>query len=258
MTGQHVTPILHADGIFMSYGNYHVLKGVSLQIRRGEVLTLIGASGSGKSTFLRCMNLLEMPKGGFLEICDHRFSFSASGRPPGDSKLVALRLDVGMVFQHFNLFPHMTVLANVMEGPVQVKGTPVDEAKTLAMDLLAKVGLAEKADAYPARLSGGQKQRVAIARALAMKPQVMLFDEPTSALDPEMVGEVLNVIRSLVAEGMTMVLVTHEMDFAADVSSRVGFMNDGVMAETGTPEEILRNPTNERLRGFLNRFHAGH
>ncbi|MCX8998350.1 amino acid ABC transporter ATP-binding protein [Rhizobiaceae bacterium BDR2-2] len=250
--------MLQAESIFKSFGSHDVLKGVSLKVARGEVVTLIGASGSGKSTFLRCMNLLETPKDGFIDICGHRFSFAAAQRPPKDNQLAALRRDVGMVFQHFNLFPHMTVLANVMEGPVQARGTPVAEAKELAMDLLAKVGLSEKADAHPARLSGGQKQRVAIARALAMKPQVMLFDEPTSALDPELVGEVLNVIRSLAAEGMTMVLVTHEMAFAADVSSRVGFMNDGVMAEIGAPGDILRHPSNERLKAFLNRFHAEH
>jgi len=247
--------MLAAKNIHKSFGDNHVLKGASLNVARGEVVTLIGASGSGKSTFLRCLNLLEMPQQGELAIGTHRFAFGAGLRAPDDAKLAALRQNVGMVFQHFNLFPHMTVLGNLTEGPVQVKGLAKAEAEALGRDLLAKVGLADKADAYPSRLSGGQKQRVAIARALAMKPDVMLFDEPTSALDPELVGEVLAVIRSLAAEGMTMVLVTHEMAFAADVSSRVGFMNEGVMAEVGTAEEIIRKPTSERLKAFLSRFH---
>ena len=235
-----------------------MLKGVSLSVARGEVVTLIGASGSGKSTFLRCLNLLEMPQRGELAIGTHKFSFGRGVRPAGDAQLALLRRSVGMVFQHFNLFPHMSVLSNVTEGPVQVKGMAQSEANELGRDLLAKVGLADKADAFPSRLSGGQKQRVAIARALAMKPEVMLFDEPTSALDPELVGEVLSVIRSLAAEGMTMVLVTHEMAFAADVSTRVGFMNDGIMAEIGTPEETISQPRSERLKTFLSRFHETH
>jgi polar amino acid transport system ATP-binding protein len=196
-----------------------------------------------------------MPQQGSIAVGAHRFSFSPGHRPPGDAKLAALRQDAGMVFQHFNLFPHMSVLANVIEGPMQVKGMARHEANALGRDLLAKVGLADKADAFPSRLSGGQKQRVAIARALAMQPEVMLFDEPTSALDPELVGEVLGVIRKLAAEGMTMILVTHEIAFAADVSTRVGFMNDGVMADLGSPEEIIRKPSSERLKGFLSRFH---
>jgi polar amino acid transport system ATP-binding protein len=207
---------------------------------------------------LRCLNLLEMPQQGELAIGAHKFSFGKEVRAAGDAQLALLRRSVGMVFQHFNLFPHMSVLANVTEGPVQVKGMTQAEANDLGRDLLAKVGLADKADAFPSRLSGGQKQRVAIARALAMKPDVMLFDEPTSALDPELVGEVLSVIRSLAAEGMTMVLVTHEMAFAADVSTRVGFMNDGIMAEIGTPEETIRQPRSERLKAFLSRFHETH
>ncbi|WP_283816358.1 amino acid ABC transporter ATP-binding protein [Bradyrhizobium genosp. L] len=248
--------MLVAQNIHKSFGDNHVLKGAALSVARGEVVTLIGASGSGKSTFLRCLNLLEMPQQGELAIGTHRFTFGSGLRAPDDAKLAALRQNVGMVFQHFNLFPHKTVLGNLTEGPVQVKGMAKAEAEALGRDLLAKVGLADKADAYPSRLSGGQKQRVAIARALAMKPDVMLFDEPTSALDPELVGEVLAVIRSLAAEGMTMVLVTHEMAFAADVSSRVGFMNDGIMAETGTAEEIIRAPKSERLKAFLSRFHG--
>ncbi|SEN96424.1 amino acid ABC transporter ATP-binding protein [Bradyrhizobium sp. OK095] len=249
---------LVASNIHKAFGDHEVLKGVSLSVERGEVVTLIGASGSGKSTFLRCLNLLEMPQQGELAIGSHTFVFGRGMRPTGDAQLALLRRSVGMVFQHFNLFPHMSVLANVTEGPVQVKGMARAEANTLGRDLLAKVGLADKADAFPSRLSGGQKQRVAIARALAMKPEMMLFDEPTSALDPELVGEVLSVIRNLAAEGMTMVLVTHEMSFAADVSTRVGFMNDGIMAEIGTPEETIRQPRSERLKAFLSRFHETH
>jgi polar amino acid transport system ATP-binding protein len=249
---------LAAGNIHKAFGDHEVLKGVSLSVERGEVVTLIGASGSGKSTFLRCLNLLEMPQQGELAIGMHRFTFGNGRRTPKDAQLAQLRENVGMVFQHFNLFPHMSVLANVTEGPVQVKGMARAEADALGRDLLAKVGLADKADAFPSRLSGGQKQRVAIARALAMKPEVMLFDEPTSALDPELVGEVLSVIRSLAAEGMTMVLVTHEMAFAADVSTRVGFMNDGIMAEIGTPDETIRQPRSERLKAFLARFHETH
>jgi len=249
---------LIADNIHKAFGDHEVLKGVSLSVARGEVVTLIGASGSGKSTFLRCLNLLEMPQQGELAIGTHKFAFGKGMRVAGDAQLALLRRSVGMVFQHFNLFPHMSVLGNVTEGPVQVKGMAQNEANDLGRDLLAKVGLADKADAFPSRLSGGQKQRVAIARALAMKPDVMLFDEPTSALDPELVGEVLSVIRSLAAEGMTMVLVTHEMAFAADVSTRVGFMNDGIMAEIGTPEETIRQPRSERLKAFLSRFHETH
>jgi ABC-type polar amino acid transport system ATPase subunit len=246
---------LSADNIHKAFGNHQVLKGAALSVSRGEVVTLIGASGSGKSTFLRCLNLLEMPQQGQLAIGVHRFNFGEGIRTPTDAQLAQLRRSVGMVFQHFNLFPHMSVLGNLTEGPVQVKGMTRAEACALGHDLLAKVGLADKADSYPSRLSGGQKQRVAIARALAMKPDVMLFDEPTSALDPELVGEVLAVIRTLAAEGMTMVLVTHEMAFAADVSTRVGFMNDGIMAEFGTPDEIIRRPRSERLKSFLSRFH---
>jgi polar amino acid transport system ATP-binding protein len=249
--------VLSATDIYKSYGDLDVLKGVSMTIERGEVVTLIGASGSGKSTFLRCMNLLEMPQAGDLEIGGHHFAFGKGQRPPNDAKLALLRRNVGMVFQHFNLFPHMTVLGNVIEGPLQVKGMAKAEASELGRDLLAKVGLAEKADVFPSRLSGGQKQRVAIARALAMNPDVMLFDEVTSALDPELVAEVLQVIRALAREGMTMIMVTHEMAFAADVSNRVGFMNDGVLAEIGPAESVIHKPQNPRLVSFLNRFHRG-
>jgi polar amino acid transport system ATP-binding protein len=248
--------MLSATGIRKSFGTNTVLKGVSLSVAKGEVVTLIGSSGSGKSTFLRCMNLLELPHGGELRVGPHHFVFAEDKKAPGDAQQSALRRDIGMVFQHFNLFPHMTALENVIEAPMQVKGMARAEAVALAEDLLAKVGLTDKAAAYPSRLSGGQKQRVAIARALAMQPTVMLFDEVTSALDPELVGEVLEVIKKLASEGMTMVLVTHEMAFAAEVSDRVGFMHEGVLAEMGTPDEIFRHAKNERLRGFLSRFHG--
>jgi polar amino acid transport system ATP-binding protein len=246
---------LAAEDLHKAFGDHQVLKGASLSVSKGEVVALIGASGSGKSTFLRCLNLLEIPQQGQIAIGAHRFEFGKGHRGPTDAQLARLRRNVGMVFQHFNLFPHISALGNVTEGPVHVKGMAKAEASQLGRDLLAKVGLADKAEAFPSRLSGGQKQRVAIARALAMKPDVMLFDEPTSALDPELVGEVLAVIRSLAAEGMTMVLVTHEMAFAADVSNRVGFMNDGIMAEIGTPDEIIRQPRSDRLKSFLSRFH---
>jgi polar amino acid transport system ATP-binding protein len=248
-------PILVARDIRKAFGANQVLKGVSLSVARGEVVTLIGASGSGKSTFLRCMNLLELPQAGALQIGEQRFSFGAGQRAPNDARLASLRQNVGMVFQHFNLFPHMTVLDNVIEGPRQVKGLAKREASELGRDLLAKVGLADKVDAFPSRLSGGQKQRVAIARALAMNPDIMLFDEVTSALDPELVAEVLTVIRALARDGMTMIMVTHEMAFAADVSNRVGFMNDGVMAEIGPAQTVIHQPQNPRLVAFLNRFH---
>jgi polar amino acid transport system ATP-binding protein len=248
-------PILAANNIHKAFGPNEVLKGVSLSVERGEVVTLIGASGSGKSTFLRCLNLLELPQNGELAIGAHHFAFGEGRRGPDKAQLALLRRDVGMVFQHFNLFPHMSVLGNVIEGPVQVKNMAVAEARALGRDLLAKVGLADKADSFPSRLSGGQKQRVAIARALAMKPDVMLFDEVTSALDPELVGEVLAVIGNLAAEGMTMILVTHEMAFAADVSHRIGFMSEGVMAEIGAAADVIQRPQNPRLVAFLNRFH---
>lgn len=250
-------PALAASGIYKSYGTHAVLKGVSLDVARGEVVSLIGASGSGKSTFLRCLNLLELPQGGELAIGRHAFVFGEGQAIPSDAHASDLRRDIGMVFQHFNLFAHKTVLGNVTEGPIQVQGMAKAEARELAMDLLARVGLADKADSFPSRLSGGQKQRVAIARALAMRPEIMLFDEVTSALDPELVSEVLSVMTDLARDGMTMVLVTHEIAFAADMSNRVAFMNGGVMAEIGSPDAIIRQPTNPRLVGFLERFHAG-
>ncbi|WPH12747.1 amino acid ABC transporter ATP-binding protein [Variovorax paradoxus] len=250
-------PILRADAIHKSFGAHHVLKGVTLSVATGEVVTLIGSSGSGKSTFLRCMNLLEMPEQGELRVSGHQFQFGKGGKSPRDKQLAALRAEIGMVFQHFNLFPQKTVLQNIIEGPIQVQGESPAQAKAYAMELLNKVGLAEKAEQFPSRLSGGQKQRVAIARSLAMRPAVMLFDEPTSALDPELVGEVLAVIKSLAADGMTMVLVTHEMAFAEQVSDRIGYMRDGVMAELGPAREVMNQPKDPKLVSFLERFHQG-
>ncbi|MCL7463532.1 amino acid ABC transporter ATP-binding protein [Phaeovulum sp. NW3] len=248
-------PAIAVRGLTKSFGKLDVLKGIDLDLMPGEVLGLIGPSGSGKSTLIRCLNMMETPTGG--KILFRGRAVSTRFRGTGDTiGMGELRRNVGMVFQHFNLFPHLSVLDNITEGPRVVLRQPRAEAEAVAMDLLAQVGLADKARAYPAHLSGGQKQRVAIARSLAMKPEVLLLDEVTSALDPELVGEVLAVIRRLADEGMTMVLVTHEMGFAADVASRVIFMEQGRIAEEGSPEDILRNPKSERLRGFLSRFHA--
>ncbi|WP_445681468.1 amino acid ABC transporter ATP-binding protein [Radicibacter daui] len=247
--------VLEVRGLLKSYGRHEVLKGVDLALHRGEVLAVIGPSGSGKSTMIRCLNMMEVPTGGTLSFLGRPIapSFKGKGEAIGFGEL---RRRVGMVFQHFNLFPHKTVLQNVTEGPIAVLGLPRQEAEAIAMDLLGRVSLADKCNAYPNHLSGGQKQRVAIARALAMKPEVLLLDEVTSALDPELVGEVLKVIGSLAADGMTMVIVTHEMAFAADVASRVLFMDGGVVAAEGSAEEIIRAPANERLQSFLARFHA--
>ena len=220
------------------------LDGVSLQVRKGEVVVIVGPSGSGKSTFLRSLNLLEMPTGGSIifngvDITDKHVNINRH------------RQKMGMVFQHFNLFPHMTVLKNLTSAPIKLLKLSKEEAEKKAMQLLARVGLADRADSYPSTLSGGQKQRIAIARALAMSPEVMLFDEPTSALDPEMVGEVLDLMKELAAEGMTMVVVTHEMGFAREVADRVIFMSDGVIGEEAPPEEFFSNPKNPRLQQFL-------
>ncbi len=246
--------MLSATGIRKSFGTNTVLKGVSLSVAKGEVVTLIGSSGSGKSTFLRCMNLLELPHGGELRVGPHHFVFAEDKKAPGDAQQSALRRDIGMVFQHFNLFPHMTALENVIEAPMQVKGMARAEAVALAEDLLAKVGLTDKAAAYPSRLSGGQKQRVAIARALCMEPKVLLFDEPTSALDPELIGEVLRVMEDLAHEGTTMIVVTHEMHFAREAADRVVFMEEGVVCEQGPPEQMLDAPRTEATKRFLRRF----
>ena len=241
-----------------SFGANKVLRDVSLSIGRGEAVALIGPSGSGKSTLLRCLNLLAVPDEGTVRIGDHEMRFEgAATRMPKDAVLAAFRARTGMVFQHFNLFPHMTVLGNVMEGPVTVLRKTKAEAEARARLLLGKVGLADKAGAWPEQLSGGQKQRVAIARALAMEPQVMLFDEVTSALDPELVGEVLRVVKLLAEEGMTMVLVTHEMAFAREVADQVAFMRDGVIVEVGPARQVIDAPAEAATRSFLARFHEG-
>lgn len=229
------------------FGDLHVLKGIDLDVSDSEVVVLIGASGSGKSTLLRCVNFLEIPQEG-------RITIDGEAINPRRKDIHRIRQEVGMVFQHFNLFPHMTVMGNVTEGLTQVKKISKREAAILGEELLQKVGLSDKANTYPAMLSGGQKQRVAIARALAMKPKIMLFDEPTSALDPELVGEVLAVMKQLAKEGMTMMVVSHEMGFAREVADRVIYMDDGIIVEQGTPDEIYGNPQNERTRVFLSRI----
>ena len=228
-----------------NFGKLEVLKGISLEVKEGEVVCLIGPSGSGKSTFLRCLNRLEKITAGEVIVDGHPIS-------DPNVNINKVRENIGMVFQHFNLFPHLTVLDNITLAPTELKIMDKKAAEEKARDLLSRVGLADKADAYPAQLSGGQKQRVAIARSLAMNPDIMLFDEPTSALDPEMVGEVLEVMKQLAAEGMTMVVVTHEMGFAREVADRVIFMDGGYIVEEGTPEEIFSHPKEERTISFLN------
>ena len=226
------------------FGENEALKGVSVEINKGDVMCIIGPSGSGKSTFLRCLNLLEKPTGGSVV-------FEGTDITAPGVNINVMRRRMGMVFQHFNLFPHMTVLGNLTLGPTQLLKKSQAEANQKAMQLLERVGLADRAGAYPSQLSGGQKQRIAIVRALAMEPDVMLFDEPTSALDPEMVGEVLDVMKELAREGMTMVVVTHEMGFAREVADRVLFMDNGQIVEEGTPEAIFEHPQSERLQSFL-------
>jgi len=247
--------LLRVSGLAKRFGANEVLRGIDLEVRRGERVAILGASGSGKSTFLRCLNFMEMPSAGLIEL-DGRLlgSERRSGeRAYREAELTGVRQRVGMVFQQFNLFPHMTAIGNVMEGLRTVRGLPAADARSRAERELARVGLADKAAQYPAHLSGGQKQRVAIARALAMDPEMLLFDEPTSALDPELVGEVLGVIRSLAEEGRTMLLVTHELGFAYHVATRVIFLADGAIHESGTPDEVLKHPRQERTRAFLAR-----
>ncbi|HEU0026137.1 MAG TPA: ectoine/hydroxyectoine ABC transporter ATP-binding protein EhuA [Ktedonobacterales bacterium] len=248
-------PMVDAQDIHKRFHSNEVLRGVTMQVRPGEVVCVIGPSGSGKTTFLRCINHLEKINSGRIYIEGELMGYreQPDGRLLEDSErnIARMRSEIGMVFQRFNLFPHMTALENVIEAPMQVKGVPREQAEARARELLAKVGLAEKADAYPARLSGGQQQRVAIARALAMDPKLMLFDEATSALDPELVGEVLKVMRQLAEEGMTMLVVTHEMGFARDVADRVVFMDLGVIVEEGKPADIFTNPKEDRTRSFL-------
>ena len=236
--------VISVKGLEKRFASNAVLKGVSIDINKGDVVCVIGASGSGKSTFLRCLNLLETPTGGSIY-------FEGADLTDKKVNLDLHRQKMGMVFQQFNLFPHMTILENLTCAPIMLKKISKEQAEAKAMELLARVGLADRADSYPNQLSGGQKQRVAIVRALCMEPDVMLFDEPTSALDPEMVGEVLDVMRELAEEGMTMIVVTHEMGFAREVSNRVIFLDDGVIAEEGTPSELFGNPKCERLRNFL-------
>lgn len=250
--------MIDIHGLQKSFGDHIVLKDIHMHINKGEVVALLGPSGSGKSTLLRCVNLLTIPDQGGIRVGTHEMVYSGRAtRLPGDRDLARFRANTGMVFQHFNLFPHMTVLQNVMEGPVTVLRTPKSSAREQAMALLDKVGLRDKAEQHPAQLSGGQKQRVAIARALAMQPQVMLFDEVTSALDPELVGEVLGVIRDLAAEGMTMILVTHEMSFAREVADVVFFMRDGVVLESGPAADVIDHPQNPATQQFFARYHAG-
>ncbi|TNC14497.1 amino acid ABC transporter ATP-binding protein [Methylobacterium terricola] len=247
--------MIEVEHVKKSFGDLSVLKDISMRVPRGGVVSLIGPSGSGKSTLLRCLNLLTIPSEGTIRIGTHEMRFDKAHKMPKDRDLAAFRSKVGMVFQNFNLFPHMSVVRNVMEGPVTVLGRGKEETRDLALQLLDKVGLREKADAYPDRLSGGQKQRVAIARALAMKPEVMLFDEATSALDPELVGEVLQVVRQLASEGMTMVLVTHEIAFARDVADTCVFMRDGFVVEEGPARQVIEDPQQAATKAFLSHFH---
>jgi polar amino acid transport system ATP-binding protein len=244
------------EGVHKRFGALEVLRGVDLVVRAGEVAVIIGPSGSGKSTLLRCINHLERVDAGRVRVAGKLVGYREAGGliyELREREVAAQRSDIGMVFQRFNLFPHMTALGNVMEAPVQVRGLDRHAARTQALALLDRVGLAEKAAVYPAQLSGGQQQRVAIARALAMRPKVMLFDEPTSALDPELVGEVLDVMRGLAADGMTMIVVTHEMGFAREVGSHLVFIDEGAVVEEGPPREVLANPRHPRTRAFLSK-----
>ncbi|HEX2946688.1 MAG TPA: ectoine/hydroxyectoine ABC transporter ATP-binding protein EhuA [Clostridia bacterium] len=246
--------MVKVENVCKSFGSLQVLKNINLEVNKGEVVCIIGPSGSGKSTLLRCLNHLERITSGRVYIEGELMDEREAGKDQlkvSQKKISELCTELGMVFQRFNLFPHMTVQQNVMEAPITVRKVPKEEAAVEAIKLLEKVGLADKRNEYPSRLSGGQQQRVAIARALAMKPKIMLFDEPTSALDPELVGEVLEVMKDLAKEGMTMLVVTHEMGFAREVGNRVIFMDNGEIKEEGTPEEIFTNPKSERTRSFL-------
>ncbi|AUG79634.1 arginine ABC transporter ATP-binding protein [Kitasatospora sp. MMS16-BH015] len=255
-TAAPAAPMVKAEAVRKSYGLVEVLKGIDLQVNQGEVFVLVGPSGSGKSTFLRCINHLEKINAGRLWVDGDLVGYKQRGEKLyelKDREVAQRRRDIGMVFQHFNLFPHMTAIENVIEAPVQVKGESKSAARERGMTLLERVGLSDKAGNYPSQLSGGQQQRVAIARALAMQPKLMLFDEPTSALDPELVGEVLDVMRGLAQDGMTMVVVTHEMGFAREVGDALVFMDGGVVVEAGNPREVLANPQHERTRSFLSK-----
>jgi polar amino acid transport system ATP-binding protein len=249
-------PMVKAEGVHKRFGRLEVLKGITLEVMPGEVMCLLGPSGSGKSTFLRCINHLEKINSGRLSVDGELVGYRQDGdrlHELREAEVARKRAEIGMVFQHFNLFPHMTALDNVTCAPLRVKGEPRERANTRARELLERVGLADKLDAYPAQLSGGQQQRVAIARALAMEPKLMLFDEPTSALDPELVGDVLAAMQRLAREGMTMIVVTHEMGFAREVADTVVFMDAGVVVESGSPAEVFANPRDERTRAFLSK-----
>jgi polar amino acid transport system ATP-binding protein len=250
------TPMVHAEGVHKRFGALEVLKGINLTVGRGEVMCLLGPSGSGKSTFLRCINHLEKVNSGRLSVDGELVGYREKGgklHELPEAEIARKRAEIGMVFQHFHLFPHKTALENIALAPVNVAGLRRAEAETRARDLLAQVGLPDKADVYPVALSGGQQQRIAIARALAMRPKLMLFDEPTSALDPELVGEVLDAMRQLAQEGMTMIIVTHEMGFAREVADTVVFMDAGVVVEAGPPAEVLDAPRQERTKAFLSK-----
>ena len=254
-------PLVNAVNVMKAFHGTDVLKGIDMTVASGQVVCLLGPSGSGKTTFLRCINQLETIDGGRIWIDGQLMGYEERGgklHRLSDKRIAAQRRDIGMVFQRWNLFPHKTALQNIMEGPCLVKREKKNQVRERAMELLARVGLQDKPDAYPAQLSGGQQQRVAIARALAMDPKLMLFDEPTSALDPELIGEVLAVMRELAESGMTMIVVTHEMSFARGVADQVVFMDGGVVVEQGNPRSVINNPQNERTRTFLQRMHSEH
>jgi len=250
------TPMVLAEGVHKRFGRLEVLRGMSLEVQPGQVMCLLGPSGSGKSTFLRCINHLEKIQAGRLSVDGELVGYRQEGdrlHELREADVVRKRAEIGMVFQRFNLFPHMTALQNVCEAPVQVRGIPRAQARERGAELLARVGLGHRLSAYPSQLSGGQQQRVAIARALAMDPKLMLFDEPTSALDPELVGEVLDVMRGLAAEGMTMIVVTHEIGFAREVADTMVFIDEGLVVESGPPEQLIAAPQHERTKGFLSK-----
>jgi polar amino acid transport system ATP-binding protein len=256
MTTDTSVPMVRAEGVRKSFGHLEVLKGINLQVHRGEVMTLLGPSGSGKTTFIRLINHLETITAGRLTVDGQLVGYREhQGRlhELRESEVAGMRAEIGMVFQRFNLFPHMTALQNIMAAPIGVRREPRNVVRKRALALLERVGMSEKSGAYPGALSGGQQQRVAIARALAMEPKLMLFDEPTSALDPELVGEVLDVMKDLARSGMTMIVVTHEMGFAREVADSVVFMDDGVVVEAGSPDEVLVNPQHQRTRDFISK-----
>ncbi len=251
-----MTAMVKAEAVHKRFGRLEVLKGISLEVQPGEVMCILGPSGSGKTTFIRCVNHLEKINAGRLWVDGELVGYRQAGdklHELPDAEVCRKRAEIGMVFQRFNLFAHMTALENVIEAPIRVRKVPKAHAVDRATELLARVGLADKRDSYPSQLSGGQQQRVAIARALAMEPKLMLFDEPTSALDPELVGEVLDAMRQLAADGMTMIVVTHEIGFAREVGDTAVFMDDGVVVESGVPREVLANPQHERTRAFLSK-----